>query len=194
MLLVSSVSFDMLERKALKSTPVRKLVQAIGTSTNESLVLCRHRGPFQISPIVQRESSRRRGQTEAPACLLDEPLAHETAEVHVSVSNAEHASSLIERNQSALGLSHALGHKLGATYSIPHGITSVSTVIRTVSKIKSLTSHVASVHHIGSSSELEGKHCFKGRSAIPCSGLISPTPPFNRFCVRRHIPASIADL
>ena len=27
---------------------------------------------------------------------------------------------------SALGLSHALGHKLGATYGIPHGITSVS--------------------------------------------------------------------
>lgn len=27
---------------------------------------------------------------------------------------------------SALGLSHALGHKLGAAYSIPHGITSVS--------------------------------------------------------------------
>lgn len=26
---------------------------------------------------------------------------------------------------SALGLSHALGHKLGAAYSIPHGITSV---------------------------------------------------------------------
>lgn len=28
---------------------------------------------------------------------------------------------------SALGLSHALGHKLGAAYSIPHGITSVRT-------------------------------------------------------------------
>lgn len=27
---------------------------------------------------------------------------------------------------SALGLSHALGHKIGARYSIPHGITSVS--------------------------------------------------------------------
>ena len=27
---------------------------------------------------------------------------------------------------SALGLSHSLGHKLGARYSIPHGITSVS--------------------------------------------------------------------
>ena len=27
---------------------------------------------------------------------------------------------------SALGLSHALGHKLGAAYGIPHGITSVS--------------------------------------------------------------------
>lgn len=27
---------------------------------------------------------------------------------------------------SAIGLSHALGHKLGAAYSIPHGITSVS--------------------------------------------------------------------
>lgn len=26
---------------------------------------------------------------------------------------------------SALGLSHALGHKLGAAYEIPHGITSV---------------------------------------------------------------------
>lgn len=26
---------------------------------------------------------------------------------------------------SALGLSHALGHKLGAAYGIPHGITSV---------------------------------------------------------------------
>lgn len=27
----------------------------------------------------------------------------------------------------AVGLSHALGHKLGAAYGIPHGITSVST-------------------------------------------------------------------
>lgn len=30
---------------------------------------------------------------------------------------------------SALGLSHALGHKLGAAYSIPHGITSVGTIL-----------------------------------------------------------------
>jgi alcohol dehydrogenase class IV len=29
---------------------------------------------------------------------------------------------------SALGLSHALGHKLGAAYSIPHGITSCLTL------------------------------------------------------------------
>lgn len=33
---------------------------------------------------------------------------------------------------SALGLSHALGHKLGATYSIPHGITSCLTLGPTV--------------------------------------------------------------
>jgi len=33
---------------------------------------------------------------------------------------------------SALGLSHALGHKLGATYSIPHGITSCLTLAPTV--------------------------------------------------------------
>jgi len=33
---------------------------------------------------------------------------------------------------SALGLSHALGHKLGATYSIPHGITSCLTLAPTI--------------------------------------------------------------
>jgi len=33
---------------------------------------------------------------------------------------------------SALGLSHALGHKLGGTYSIPHGITSCLTLAPTV--------------------------------------------------------------
>ncbi|EGN99787.1 hypothetical protein SERLA73DRAFT_180001 [Serpula lacrymans var. lacrymans S7.3] len=33
---------------------------------------------------------------------------------------------------SALGLSHALGHKLGATYSIPHGITSCLTLASVV--------------------------------------------------------------
>jgi alcohol dehydrogenase class IV len=33
---------------------------------------------------------------------------------------------------SALGLSHALGHKLGATYAIPHGITSCLTLAPTV--------------------------------------------------------------
>ncbi|PCH43472.1 alcohol dehydrogenase IV [Wolfiporia cocos MD-104 SS10] len=33
---------------------------------------------------------------------------------------------------SALGLSHSLGHKLGATYSIPHGITSCLTLAPTV--------------------------------------------------------------
>ncbi|CDO75524.1 hypothetical protein BN946_scf184871.g5 [Trametes cinnabarina] len=33
---------------------------------------------------------------------------------------------------SALGLSHALGHKLGARYSIPHGITSCLTLARVV--------------------------------------------------------------
>jgi alcohol dehydrogenase class IV len=32
---------------------------------------------------------------------------------------------LKQEKYSALGLSHALGHKLGAKYSIPHGITSV---------------------------------------------------------------------
>ncbi|KAI0029982.1 alcohol dehydrogenase IV [Vararia minispora EC-137] len=35
-------------------------------------------------------------------------------------------------NYSALGLSHALGHKLGAAYSIPHGITSCLTLAPTV--------------------------------------------------------------
>jgi len=33
---------------------------------------------------------------------------------------------------SALGLSHALGHKLGATYGIPHGFTSCATLAPTV--------------------------------------------------------------
>jgi len=33
---------------------------------------------------------------------------------------------------SPLGLSHALGHKLGATYSVPHGITSCMTLAPTV--------------------------------------------------------------
>ncbi|THH18790.1 hypothetical protein EW146_g2256 [Bondarzewia mesenterica] len=33
---------------------------------------------------------------------------------------------------SALGLSHALGHKLGATYSIPHGVTSCLTLAPTI--------------------------------------------------------------
>ncbi|KAL0956510.1 hypothetical protein HGRIS_002651 [Hohenbuehelia grisea] len=37
---------------------------------------------------------------------------------------------------SALGLSHALGHKLGAAYNIPHGITSCLTLAPTV-KLKS---------------------------------------------------------
>lgn len=33
--------------------------------------------------------------------------------------------SILKSLFSALGLSHALGHKLGATYGIPHGFTSV---------------------------------------------------------------------
>lgn len=36
------------------------------------------------------------------------------------------AVSILNFLSSAIGLSHALGHKLGATYGIPHGITSVS--------------------------------------------------------------------
>lgn len=35
----------------------------------------------------------------------------------------------IERAGSALGISHALGHKLGAKYHIPHGITSVRSYV-----------------------------------------------------------------
>jgi len=42
---------------------------------------------------------------------------------------------------SALGLSHALGHKLGATYQIPHGITSCLTLAPTVA----LKAEIASV-------------------------------------------------
>ncbi|CCM05008.1 uncharacterized protein FIBRA_07207 [Fibroporia radiculosa] len=37
-----------------------------------------------------------------------------------------------QEKYSALGLSHALGHKLGAAYSIPHGITSCLTLAPTV--------------------------------------------------------------
>ncbi|KAF8161165.1 alcohol dehydrogenase IV [Crassisporium funariophilum] len=37
-----------------------------------------------------------------------------------------------QEKYSALGLSHALGHKLGARYSIPHGITSCLTLAPTV--------------------------------------------------------------
>lgn len=35
----------------------------------------------------------------------------------------------IEPAGSALGISHALGHKLGAKYHIPHGITSVRSYV-----------------------------------------------------------------
>jgi len=45
-----------------------------------------------------------------------------------------------QENYSALGLSHALGHKLGARYSIPHGITSCLTLAPVVA----LKSEVAS--------------------------------------------------
>jgi len=34
-------------------------------------------------------------------------------------------ASILNFLSSAIGLSHALGHKLGATYGIPHGFTSV---------------------------------------------------------------------
>ncbi|KAJ8696773.1 hypothetical protein PTI98_006613 [Pleurotus ostreatus] len=43
---------------------------------------------------------------------------------------------------SALGLSHALGHKLGAAYSIPHGITSCLTLSPTVKLMAEIGSEV----------------------------------------------------
>lgn len=44
---------------------------------------------------------------------------------HRPTSENKSAVSILNFISSALGLSHALGHKLGATYGIPHGITSV---------------------------------------------------------------------
>ncbi|KAI0268682.1 hypothetical protein BC834DRAFT_820833 [Gloeopeniophorella convolvens] len=44
---------------------------------------------------------------------------------------------------SAIGLSHSLGHKLGATYSIPHGVTSCLTLAPTVK----LQSRIASAEN-----------------------------------------------
>ncbi|KAJ8515275.1 hypothetical protein ONZ45_g7278 [Pleurotus djamor] len=43
---------------------------------------------------------------------------------------------------SALGLSHALGHKLGARYSIPHGITSCLTLSPTVNLMAETASEI----------------------------------------------------
>ncbi|KAH9914025.1 iron-containing alcohol dehydrogenase [Fomitopsis serialis] len=52
-------------------------------------------------------------------------------------------SGVDNRYDSALGLSHALGHKLGATYSIPHGITSRMSVL-TLAPTVALKAEVAS--------------------------------------------------
>jgi alcohol dehydrogenase class IV len=55
-------------------------------------------------------------KTESYRYFYQSSLITHTAMTKISVS-------------SALGLSHALGHKLGAAYEIPHGITSVSTFL-----------------------------------------------------------------
>lgn len=56
---------------------------------------------------------------------MDEFVANEVREIQVSSSRV--VFEILQTNflLSALGLSHALGHKLGAAYGIPHGITSV---------------------------------------------------------------------
>lgn len=60
---------------------------------------------------------------------MDEHLATEARKAQVIQPKSFQLEGLFS-TYSALGLSHALGHKLGARYGIPHGITSVGGRLR----------------------------------------------------------------
>ena len=75
---------------------------------------------------LEGEASRRSYAPTLAARFLDEPLATADAEVQVSGPPFVFVSIFLTKiSTSALGISHSLGHKLGARYKIPHGITSV---------------------------------------------------------------------
>jgi hypothetical protein len=55
---------------------------------------------------------------------MDEPVAHE-AQICVSETTSHFMLQALYFCSRALGISHSVGHGLGARYGIPHGITSV---------------------------------------------------------------------
>ena len=83
--------------------------------------------PLQIPPEEQGAPWGFGNETTTIDSGLDEPLAYKIGELRVRrISRTCRDRIIAHGPPSALGLSHSLGHKLGATYGIPHGITSVS--------------------------------------------------------------------
>lgn len=56
---------------------------------------------------------------------MDEPLADDVIQTRVRVDPLPPIASLLTGIRSTLGLSHDLSKRVGATYDVPHGISSV---------------------------------------------------------------------
>ena len=88
----------------------------------------RVKGPLPLLARIQERSDQCRVPTTIANSVLDEPVADEAGEIQVCIGEYCRLPEdcRLTPLPSALGISHSLGHKLGARFSIPHGITSVS--------------------------------------------------------------------
>lgn len=104
----------------------RKFVPASNSVSMQSVVLWSYRGVVQISPRVEEEPQRCCRAPEAASGFLDELVPSQDGETRVSFTfkfpevEPDHAIR-------SFGLSHDLSKRLGASYDIPHGVSSVCT-------------------------------------------------------------------
>ena len=102
----------------------RESISSVSAHSPQASRLRRTRRPLRQPSSIQSQPSRRQRSPEVTDRFVDESLAYQSGEIQVrsrKIKCGSQSSTLL----SAAGLSHALGHKLGAAYSIPHGITSV---------------------------------------------------------------------
>lgn len=105
---------------------IRKLVSPFRSVSNESDQLRSNLVAVQVPPYLQGESRRYWSSAEIASRRVDESLACNV--VQTCVSSAPPLTTIpfsFTNARSTLGLSHDLSKRVGASYDVPHGISSV---------------------------------------------------------------------
>ena len=145
---------------------IRKLVSPSCPVSNESDLLRGNLVAVQVSSSLQTESRRYCGSAEITSRCVDEPLARDIVQTCVRMDPLTPIAFLLTSIRSSLGLSHDLSKRVGATYDVPHGISSV----RNSQPVRTAFDGEDAVHHTSPSGCHPNESCDAGGQRGPCSG------------------------